>query len=228
MDILEIGNGGLNFEESKTHFTAWALMKSPLLIGTSLPTASEETLRILSNKEIIAINQDTEVGTAITPFKWGLNPDWTYDDRHPAQYWSGESQNGTVFMLINVEDEPTDMFFDLTDSPWIRAGRQYSVRDLWTHTDNGTVVRNLTAHNVPPHGVVALLLKDAGDEPSGTQPPCAQPEWCMDRNGTLIDVSAPAPNAFDRTIRLFLACLDPAIVPWILTFLISGLMHYFT
>ena len=51
----------------------------------------------------------------------------------------------------------------------------------------------MTVHNVPPHGVVALLLKDAGDEPDGTEPdgtepPCARPEWCMDQNGTRIDV----------------------------------------
>lgn len=62
------------------------------------------------------------------------------------------------------------------------------IQDLWTHTDNGTVIRNMTVHNVPPHGVVALLLKDAGDEPEGTEPPCARPEWCMDQNGTRIDV----------------------------------------
>lgn len=97
------------------------------------------------------------------------------------------------------------MFFSLTESPWIRAGRKYSVRvgfissllfniygavvpqDLWAHTDNGTVVRNITVQQVPPHGVIALLLKDAGDEPAGTQPPCARPEWCMNENGTRID-----------------------------------------
>ncbi|KAJ8075060.1 hypothetical protein PM082_019387 [Marasmius tenuissimus] len=187
MDILEIGNNFLTFDESKTHFTAWAFMKSPLLIGTNLTAATNETLEVLKNTEIIAINQDPVVGTAVSPFRWGLNPDWTFDSQHPAQYWSGESQNGTIFMLINVEDQPADMFFNLTESPWIRAGRQYSVRDLWTHTDNGTAVRNFTAHSVPAHGVVALLLKDAGDEPEGTQPPCARPEWCMDQNGTRID-----------------------------------------
>jgi hypothetical protein len=44
------------------------------------------------------------------------------------QYWSGRTQNGTVFMLLNTLDEPSDMVFNLTESPWIRAGRQYSVR----------------------------------------------------------------------------------------------------
>ncbi|THV04195.1 glycoside hydrolase family 27 protein [Dendrothele bispora CBS 962.96] len=187
MDILEVGNGNLTVDEAKSHFTAWALMRSPLLIGTDLSVISDEMLAVLKNEEIIAINQDPVEGTAITPFRWGFNPDWTFDPAHPAQFWSGQSQNGTVFMLLNVLDEPADMHFNLTESPWIRAGRQYSVRDLWTHTDNGTAIRDFTAQAVPPHGVVALLMTDAGDEPEGTQPPCQRPEWCMDQNGTRID-----------------------------------------
>jgi alpha-galactosidase len=187
LDMLEVGNGDLTFEESKTHFTAWALMKSPLFIGTDLSKISKQSLDILTNREIIAINQDFVVGTSVTPFRWGTNPNWTFNSTHPAQYWSGNSQNGTVFMLINVLDRPADMFFSLTESPWIRAGRQYHIRDLWAHTNNGTAVRNLTVRSVPPHGVVALLLTDAGDEPEGTQPPCAQLDWCTDQNGTRVD-----------------------------------------
>ena len=186
MDILEVGNGDLNYEESKTHFTAWALMKSPLLISTDLSSITQQTIEILTNHELIAINQDPVVGTSITPFRWGEIPDWSNSYTAPAQYWSGKSQNGTVFMLLNPYDEPKDMSFSLTESPWIRAGRQYSVRDLWTHTDNGTAVRNITLHKVPAHGVVALLLKDAGDEPAGIWPPCAVRELCQDQNGTLI------------------------------------------
>ncbi|KAI0739215.1 glycoside hydrolase family 27 protein, partial [Daedaleopsis nitida] len=179
------GNGDITHEEAKTHFTAWAFLKSPLLIGTDLSKISPADLSILKNEEIIAINQDPVVGTSVTPFRWGINPDWVSNSTHPAQYWSGESQNGTIFMLINTLDEPADMFFSLTESPWIRAGRQYSVRDLWSHTDNGTAIRNFTAKAVPPHGVVALLLQDAGDEPEGAGPPCARPHWCTDKNGTL-------------------------------------------
>jgi len=187
MDILEVGNGDLTYEEAKSHFTAWALMKSPLLIGTDLSRATDETIEILSNSEIIAINQDSVVGTSITPFRWGINRNWVSNDTHPAQYWSGETQNGTVFMLLNTLNEPATMFFNLTESPWIRSGRKYAVRDLWSHTDNGTAIRNMTIHDVPAHGVVALLLQDAGDEPEGIWPPCAVTDWCMDQNGTMVD-----------------------------------------
>ncbi|KAJ8693956.1 hypothetical protein PTI98_008893 [Pleurotus ostreatus] len=186
LDMLQLGNGNLTFDEAKSHFTAWALMKSPLLIGTNLSAITDETLEILTNKEILAINQDPVVGASISPFRWGINPDWTSNSSFPAQYWSGESQNGTVFMLLNTLNAPADLTFNLTEPPWIRAGRAYSVRDLWTHTDNGTAVRNFTAHAVPPHGVVALLLRDAGDEPAGLFPECSVWWQCTDRNGTRV------------------------------------------
>ncbi|OCB87833.1 glycoside hydrolase [Sanghuangporus baumii] len=191
LDYLQIiihasGNGGLTLEESKSHFTAWALMRSPLFISTNLSALNQDQLMILKNEEIIVINQDPVVGTSISPFRWGVNPDWISDPLHPAGYWSGPTQNGTVVMLLNTLDEPTDMFFNLTESPWIRAGRQYSVRDLWSHTDNGTAVRNFTASAVPAHGVVALLLKDAGDEPALLEPKCAVWIQCTDQNGTRV------------------------------------------
>ena len=60
-DMLEIGNGGCSFEEYKTHFSLWAMLKSPLIIGNDIRNVSpeDEALEILSNKEIIAVNQDS-------------------------------------------------------------------------------------------------------------------------------------------------------------------------
>ncbi|KJA26439.1 glycoside hydrolase family 27 protein, partial [Hypholoma sublateritium FD-334 SS-4] len=145
-----------------------------------LSAITPEILGILKNQEILAINQDPVIGTSVSPFRWGINADWTSNDTHPAQFWSGQAQSGT----LNTLDVPSSMTFNLTESPFIRAGRQYSVRDLWTHTDNGTAVRNFTAERVPPHGVVALLLKDAGDEPAGLYPACSVWFECTDKNGT--------------------------------------------
>ena len=92
MNLASRGNGDLTHEEAKTHFTAWALMKSPLLIGTSvsrlrtcaivrelnllylqLSSIGDSDLSILRNEEVIAINQDPVVGTSVTPFRWGIN-----------------------------------------------------------------------------------------------------------------------------------------------------------
>lgn len=57
MDMLEVGRG-LSMEEDKTHFGMWCIMSSPLLIGCDLSKLQPSTLRLLTNKELIALNQD--------------------------------------------------------------------------------------------------------------------------------------------------------------------------
>ena len=57
-DMLEVGNGGMNIEEYKAHFGLWAITKAPLLIGCDIINMSKETKDILTNPEVIAINQD--------------------------------------------------------------------------------------------------------------------------------------------------------------------------
>ncbi|KAF2498074.1 alpha-galactosidase [Lophium mytilinum] len=193
LDMLEVGNtgqgnpiGNLTYEEAKSHFTAWALLKSPLIIGTDLTNATDQTIEILGNRDLIKINQDPHVGQSISPFRWGIGPDYVSNSTHPAQYWSGPSSYGTVFMILNTEDQPATMFFNLTESWDIRAGRVYSVYDMWSHQHTGTALRNLTLE-LPAHGVAALLLNDAGPE-TGEEteelPYCAGYWQCSYPNGT--------------------------------------------
>ena len=91
--------------------------------------------------KIIAINQDPVVGEGITPFRWGINDDYTYNATHPAEYWSGNSSYGVVFMILNTQDTPQQMMFNLTESWAIKTGREYEVYDLWQHEVIGTAVR---------------------------------------------------------------------------------------
>ncbi|MBN1819715.1 MAG: glycoside hydrolase family 27 protein [Prolixibacteraceae bacterium] len=58
-DMLEVGNGGMTTEEYRTHFSLWCMLASPLMAGNDLQNMDKETLEILTNKEMIAINQDT-------------------------------------------------------------------------------------------------------------------------------------------------------------------------
>jgi alpha-galactosidase len=57
--MLEVGNGGMTDEEYRTHFSLWCMLAAPLMAGNDLRTMSDETLAILTNREMIAINQDT-------------------------------------------------------------------------------------------------------------------------------------------------------------------------
>lgn len=57
-DMLEVGNGNLTLDENRSHFTLWCMLAAPLMAGNDLRNMSEETLDILTNKSLIAINQD--------------------------------------------------------------------------------------------------------------------------------------------------------------------------
>jgi len=57
-DMLEVGNGGMTYDEYRTHFSLWALSKAPLLIGCDVTKKDPETFEILLNKEVIAVDQD--------------------------------------------------------------------------------------------------------------------------------------------------------------------------
>ena len=57
-DMLEVGNGGMTYDEYRTHFSLWAISKAPLLVGCDVTKMTEETKSILMNPEVIAVNQD--------------------------------------------------------------------------------------------------------------------------------------------------------------------------
>lgn len=54
--MLEVGNGGLTYDEEKTHFAMWSLAKAPLIMGCDLTAVSKESLDILTNTDLIAVN----------------------------------------------------------------------------------------------------------------------------------------------------------------------------
>ena len=58
-DMLEVGNGGMNLDEYRTHVSLWAINAAPLLAGNDLSAMSPETVALLTNKEVLAIDQDS-------------------------------------------------------------------------------------------------------------------------------------------------------------------------
>ena len=101
--MLEIGNKGLSIEEEKTHFALWAIAKAPLIMGSDLTTIEKESLDILMNKELIAVNQDPTSKQATC--RQGCN--WTDSIlRHPS-IWATEtfnaddSRNAVYAVVVN-------------------------------------------------------------------------------------------------------------------------------
>lgn len=119
--MLEIGNGNLTLAESRTHFAFWAAMKSPLIIGTELDILPADHVAILANKGLVSFNQDEVFGGPATPFKWGVNPDWTFNATNPAEFWSGPSTKGTLLLMLNTLDVPSTRSINFTEIPQLQT-----------------------------------------------------------------------------------------------------------
>ncbi|KAI0969668.1 glycoside hydrolase family 27 protein [Xylaria arbuscula] len=156
-DMLEIGNGGLTTAEERTHFAFWAAMKSPLLIGTNLDTASDDSKAILLNKYLIAFNQDDVYGAPAKPYKWGVNPDYTFNATNPAEFWSGESQQGTLVLLLNTLGDSRNLTADFGEVPSLDADGTYNVLDIWTGENLGSFTSSVVVE-IASHDTAGLLF----------------------------------------------------------------------
>eukprot|EP00475_Leptophrys_vorax_P003622 TRINITY_DN12135_c0_g1_i10.p2 TRINITY_DN12135_c0_g1~~TRINITY_DN12135_c0_g1_i10.p2 ORF type:complete len:438 (-),score=112.37 TRINITY_DN12135_c0_g1_i10:61-1374(-) len=146
-DMLEVGNGGMTFQEYKAHFSLWALMKAPLLIGCDLDSASAETLAILKNKEVIAVNQDP-LGIQGTKLH----------SQNSLEVWAGVLQNKAhAVVLFNRSPQAANMSLSWSDLG-LASNSSASVRDLWAHEDLGTFQGSFSAI-VESHSVVMILVR---------------------------------------------------------------------
>ena len=159
-DMLEVGNGNLTYEESRSHFALWAALKSPLVIGTPLHGVKEEVLEILANRELVAFNQDPVFGASAAPYKWGVNPDGTWNITHPAEYWAGESSEGTHVFVLNTLGETEEREVVFSEVPGLGEG-EYVVHDMWTGEDIGVFEGSVTVE-IKSHDTAALRLNKVG------------------------------------------------------------------
>ena len=74
--MLEVGNGGMSAVEYQTHISLWALLAAPLLAGNDLTTMTPETIALLTNREVIAIDQDPAGNQGSRVWAKGANEVW--------------------------------------------------------------------------------------------------------------------------------------------------------
>lgn len=164
LDMMQIGNG-LTYEEEKTHFAMWCMMSTPLMIGCDLTKISGETLEILKNKELIAVNQDSACLQAFVvkeiKSKYGklIGEVWIKD-------LGKKNSNEKALAVLNRSNEMIEISFDLYEAGF--KGEILSVRDLCHHTDIETeryVNVSTAAHGVNVYKVCSesseeLINKD--------------------------------------------------------------------
>lgn len=144
-DMLEIGNGGMTAEEYRTHMSLWSLLCAPLLLGNDLRSITPETLAIVANAEVIAIDQD--------PLGRQARPVVRQADR---EIWIKPLADGSLAVgLFNRSTAAAQL-----SVPWSQLGLTAppsSVRDLWKHVDLQSA-GDAVAAQVPAHGVALFKL----------------------------------------------------------------------
>lgn len=159
MDMLEVGNGGLTPDEERTHFALWTILNSPLLLGNDLRNMSPQTLDILTNKEIIAINQDS---LGIQGFK--------YKKEGTIEVWvKPMANNEWAICFFNRSQQPSDFTFNweretIKDNVFdkeITFNRDniYKIRDLYQHKVIGNTKKALKQKLEPNQSLVVKIFK---------------------------------------------------------------------
>src|SRR5208283_3373625 len=146
-DMLEVGNGGMTDAEYRAHFSLWAILAAPLIAGNDLRDMRPEIHDILTNKEVIAVDQD--------PLGREGERVWKNGD---LEVWAKQLKDGSrAVILLNsgsAEHEISVNWEDLGYPSHLSA----SVRDLWQHKDVGNFTGKFSAR-VAAHTFVMVTVK---------------------------------------------------------------------
>jgi len=132
-DMLEIGNGGMIADEYRTHMALWSMLAAPLLAGNDIRNETPETLAILTNREVIAVDQD-KLGKQATRLSQTAD----------QEVWVKDLADGSkAYALFNRSAAPAQM----------KPPASGKVRDLWNKRDAAS-----SDFTVPSHGVALLKV----------------------------------------------------------------------
>ena len=145
-DMLEVGQRGMSLEESRAHFSLWAILAAPLIATNDLRSMPPEIASILLNREVIAVDQDSMgiEGTRVSS-EGGL------------EIWARRlADGGRAVVLFNRTAVVARIAVRWTDIGF-RDSDRLRVRDLWRHADAGAFRREYS-DAVPPHGAVMIRV----------------------------------------------------------------------
>ncbi|KAI0022446.1 glycoside hydrolase superfamily [Xylariomycetidae sp. FL0641] len=188
MDILIVGLHALSLEEEKFHFGMWAIQKSPLTIGA--PTSSDltpsDSLNLLANEEVIALNQDA-LGQQARLVRRYTEEEW--------DVWAGDlADNKRVLGIANWRNDSQSVTVDLAATLNISSA---AARDVWAHEDLGLLSGAQTL-DLEPHELRLLVLSnitaaDSAPEPAGYY--TAATDAALANGATTLDCATCTPAA---------------------------------
>jgi alpha-galactosidase len=156
-DMLEIGNGKMTAGEDRAHFSMWAMIAAPLIAGNDLRSMNQETKDVLTNKNVIAVNQDA---LGIQGFRYAV--------RDSVEIWFKPLNQGKwAVAFLNRSAKAKDIKFDwkteaVKDEIFnkdLNASQQvYKMKNLWTNKTAGSTKSALTA-KLPGHDILMFQLE---------------------------------------------------------------------
>ncbi|KAK8464691.1 hypothetical protein PHAVU_010G058401 [Phaseolus vulgaris] len=148
-DMLEVGNGGMKKHEYIVHFSLWAISKAPLLVGCDPGNMTDDTLEILSNAEVIAVNQDP---LGIQGKKVRMEG--------ALEIWAGPlSEYRVAVLILNKYGDRHAVISAEWDDIGLDPSTVVEARDLWEHEIlKRQFVGKLTV-TVEPHSCKMYVLK---------------------------------------------------------------------
>lgn len=154
-DMLEVGNGNLNYEENKSHFTLWCMMAAPLILGNDIRKfisadgmvdIENPTYKIVSNRELIAVDQDP-LGVQCRRIRTNGAEDILVkpleNDEFAVCFFN--KAGSSTKMSVSIKEIVSKSFIATGTSA------EYILRDLWSGTE--TVINDKVEADVPAHGV---------------------------------------------------------------------------
>jgi alpha-galactosidase len=144
-DMLEVGNGGMNHDEYITHMSLWVLLAAPLLAGNDLSKMTPETLSILTNREVVSIDQDAK----------GMQGH-RISQEGPLEVWAKTLADGSTAVGLFNRGESTNPVTLTLKSIGVRGSAQIS--DLWGHAALGSSLGTYSVE-IPRHGAALIRVR---------------------------------------------------------------------
>ncbi|NUR31582.1 MAG: alpha-galactosidase [Catenulispora sp.] len=158
-DMLEVGNG-MSFTEDRSEMSLWAEMAAPLISGTDLRSATPATLSLYTNKDVIAVDQDSlgRQGTEIS-------------STGGRDVLAKPLANGDVAVVLFNESSGTQTISTTASAIGISSASSYTLNNLWSHVLTSTT--GTISASVPGHGSVMYRVSHGSGTSVGTTHPLA-------------------------------------------------------
>ena len=149
---------GMTQDEYQTQMSMWCMWSSPLLLShNAKEPMSDDDIRILTNPEIIAINQD----------RMGLAAQYL-GTKDGYMLFAKDLENGDIAVaVVNLNDAAGRYTIDFSTIPALKAGASYKLRDVWDHKDLGSQTGSYEIASIPSHATAVYRLTDA--DPAGIE-----------------------------------------------------------